>query len=156
MEIPAEIIRKLEEYARLENRTPLEVLDAIVERYTPQPPPAPVDPVRQAEELRQVRRRLYDRARRYWQEHDDPRASMTNAELDEQFWLFDYEGVPRLKSEQATLDLPPSSLDIILEDAENIDLGIIETDITERSRDILNTEFADYLLNRMNRPATDE
>jgi len=106
--------------------------------------------------VRQVRLRAYARARRYWQAAGDAeRLALTDAELDEQFWLIDYEGVPRLKSEQGTIDIPPDSLLRLGEIADQADFRSGQTDISGRSREILNTEFVDYLINRRIRGRTD-
>jgi predicted transcriptional regulator len=103
--------------------------------------------------LRQDRLHLYELARRYWRKTGNmERAALTDEQLDEQFWLFDSEGIPRLKSEQGTITLQPNSLLKLAEAAEREGWRSGETDISERSREILNNEFADYLLARLNRP----
>jgi tetratricopeptide (TPR) repeat protein len=104
---------------------------------------------------RQDHLRLYERARRYWRSiGDSVRAALTDEQLDEQFWLFDHEGIPHLKSEQATIELPYDPLLAMLEEIEAnpSQWSFGATDISERSREILNNEFADYLIARMNRP----
>lgn len=99
--------------------------------------------------LERVQQRIYERARRWWREHGDPaQAAMTDAELDEQFWLFDQDGVPRLKSEQGQFDAapPPGSLAALAAAAQRFGFESSEPDIATRSREILDTEFAEHLL----------
>ncbi len=53
------------------------------------------------------------------------------------------------KPEIEQLDTAPNPFLIMLEMAEEANLPFSEDNITERSRKILNTEYADYLLKRM-------
>jgi hypothetical protein len=100
--------------------------------------------------VRDVMLRVYARARRYWASVDDAeRLALTDAELDEQFWLFDADGIPRLKSEQGTIDIPENSLYHAGEVAERIAYRSGRSDVAERSREILNTEVAEHLRRRM-------
>ena len=65
------------------------------------------------------------------------RLALTDEALDEQFWLIDQDGIPRLKSEEGTIDLPPDSFDAII--------GIFDDDITDLSttvRETMNTYYA--------------
>jgi hypothetical protein len=60
--------------------------------------------------VREILDRHYARARAYWESvGDTDKALMTDAQLDEQFWLFDGDGIPRLKSEQGTVEIPEES-----------------------------------------------
>jgi hypothetical protein len=72
--------------------------------------PTPVPPVSEEDDyysLRNVRRRIYARARRIWEQRgDSEKAALTDEQLDEQFWLFDQDDIPRLKSEQGTITAP--------------------------------------------------
>jgi hypothetical protein len=75
---------------------------------------------------------------------------LTDEELDQQFGAFDEEGIPRLKSELKSLEPPVGSLAYAAKIIR--EMGGIETggslDATQAD-DILNNEFADYLLKRM-------
>jgi hypothetical protein len=105
---------------------------------------------------RRVRLSLYDRARRIWRERGElDKAALTDAQMDEQFWAFDPEDVPRLQSEKD---------DVVLSDGSLLTAGRLlqeagfhsgHSDIAERSRDILRDEFAEYLIQRQHRPAPD-
>ena len=95
--------------------------------------------------------KVYARARRYWESvGDQTRLALTDTELDEQFWLFDGDGIPRLKADQETVIIPS---DTSLRFAELAEAAHI---ITERpldatlADDVLRDEYADYLLKRMN------
>jgi len=60
-------------------------------------------------------RKVYEIVREYWQKHGDTdRLALTDEQLDEQFWLIDYEGIPRLKTEQGTITLPPDPLEALI------------------------------------------
>ena len=62
--------------------------------------------------VQQMRRKVYEIAREYWQKHNDSeRLALTDEQLDDQFWLIDHEGIPRLKSEEGTFYLPPDPLE---------------------------------------------
>ncbi|MBN2305160.1 MAG: hypothetical protein JXQ72_11815 [Anaerolineae bacterium] len=100
--------------------------------------------------LEQVNRRMYERARRIWREMGDTaRTGLSDAEMAEQFWLFDAEGIPRLKSDQGEVEIPPDSFLMIGAEARRAGIDTGQSDIADRSREILETEFADYLLARM-------
>lgn len=70
--------------------------------------------------VRDVELRTYERALAYWREHDDARQHLTDAELDAQFWLFDDDGIPRLKSEQGTVSVTPNPMNKIVEMLEAV------------------------------------
>jgi hypothetical protein len=169
--IRPDLIEKLQEMARREKRPLDDLVEAMIAEHGPNLSPAEiilaqakrlVDYERQLADyqlvdqeaiLRQDRLHLYELARRYWRNAGDTeRATLTEEQLDEQFWLFDSEGIPRLKSEQGTVTLQPNPLLKIAEAAEQEGWHSGETDISERSREILENEFADYLLARLNRP----
>jgi len=65
-----------------------------------------------------------------------PRLALTDRELDEQFWLIDHDGIPRLKTEQNQVQLPPDALDAII--------GIIDTDLTDLSTTVRETMAQHY------------
>lgn len=140
MTLPDHLIQKLEAIAQRENRTSVEVLESLIDHYENQG-------------VKAVRRRIYDRARAYWQQvGDEERAALTDEALDEQFWFIDAEGVPHLKSEEGQIEPPDDPLEKMAEMALEANLLFIDSkDIATRSREILNTEYADYLLRRMKR-----
>jgi len=109
--------------------------------------------------LKADRLRMYERARRYWRNAgDEARASLSDDELETEFWLFDPDGVPRLKADMAYLSVPLTPMQRLAQtieaDPEAWALG--QPDLSERSRDILQNEFVDYLTQRLNRPSQDE
>jgi hypothetical protein len=145
-----DLVQRLHELAQREHRAVDEVVETLLDSYT-----QPVDSPSQEEILRQDRLRTYARARRYWSEHGDPRQHLSDAELEEQFWLFDENGVPRLKVDQETLKLPPNpfskSIRAVHSDP-SIQWGQPHNS-SEHTKEILNTEYSDYLAARNNRPA---
>jgi hypothetical protein len=53
---------------------------------------------------------MYTQARRYWDDQSMmARAELTDQELDEQFWGFDPDGIPRLKSDEGLFEVAESS-----------------------------------------------
>jgi hypothetical protein len=147
MELPEALLRRLEQAAVQRDLSPADLLDQLLRPYE-----SPgVEPEKVAEEVRRVMLRIYDRARKYWREQHDPRARLTDEEMDDQFWLIDYDGIPRMKSEQGMVDVPPSGLEILAELGREANLPFGRHDIVENSREILNEEFANYLLNRTER-----
>lgn len=136
-----DLLDKLREFARIENRPVDAVLESMIEQYSPQPVPAAPDsedddPVFQAQ-YREFRRKVYQIAREYWQSvGDTERLALTDAQLDEQFWLIDHKGIPRLKSEEGTIDLPPDPLEAIM--------GIFDDDITDMSTTVRKTMHKYY------------
>jgi hypothetical protein len=96
-------------------------------------------------------------ARRYWRGTNDPRQTLTDDELEDQFWLFDQDGIPRLHSDQgkvAVAENPLQSiLDLVALDSAMWSFGDAARHISERSREILRNEFGDYLIAHMKRPA---
>jgi hypothetical protein len=146
---------QIQSLAAQEQRSVTEVLSAMLTQYRP-PRPAPALP--SSEEMaRQVRLHAYREARAYWEHNGDTaRAALTDAQLDEQFWLFDGDGIPRLKSEQDQVELAPSSLHRGGKILASADFHSGQTDIGMRSREILRTEYADYIIARMNRPLHDD
>ena len=99
---------RLEQVARQQNKRVEEVLSEAVDLIEAQA----------AESLtpeQQFMRKVYEIAREYWQKHGDTdRLALTDEQLDEQFWLIDYEGIPRLKTEQGTITLPPDPLEALI------------------------------------------
>ncbi|MBX3085162.1 MAG: hypothetical protein KF716_26245 [Anaerolineae bacterium] len=147
-----QLARQLQQIAERENRPVEDVLKTMVDQY-----PAPsttTDEARAArkkEAVTRVRRKAYAKARQYWDSvGDKAKVALTDEELDAQFVRFDEEGIPRLKSELTSLEPPVGSLAYAAKVIR--ELGGIHTsgilDVT-KADDILNEEFADYLLKRM-------
>jgi hypothetical protein len=119
---------RLREAAQREYLTPEAMLAVWMERYSPPPRPASsmtdddIDVPEDVEDkaayraaARALAPKLYRMARRYWaQVGDEERLALTDEQLDKQFWLIDQDGVPRLKSEQGTIVLPPDPLDDLI------------------------------------------
>jgi len=149
--IPDHLAQRLEAIAQTESRSVSDLLAHILATYVPVPEPLsePTHSEFPEATLREIRRKLYPQARRYWREAGNTeRLALTDEELDDQFWLIDHDGIPRLKSEQGTIDLPPDPLRVMARAAEEAHLDFSERNISERSREILNTEYAEYLLRR--------
>ena len=114
-------------------------------------PNPPKPSISQKDVVREIRLKAYTKARQYWESAGNhERLALTDAELDEQFWLFDPEGIPRLKSDEGMVEIPENSLYRLGEAAEKYGFGFGPGDVSERSREILNTEFVDHLRKRMN------
>jgi hypothetical protein len=143
-----QLARQLQQIAERENRPVEEVLKTLVAQY---PANAPAEKPVRSEVWRRIRDKAYAKARAYWESvGDTEKASMTTEQLDEEFHVFDEEGIPRLKSEMTTLEPPVGSLAYAAKVIE--EMGGIRTDGTldaSKADDILNEEFADYLLKRM-------
>jgi hypothetical protein len=130
---------RFREAAQLDNHTPEEMLAIWLERYHPAPRPVSSltdadievpDDIEDKAAYRAAARtlapKLYRIARRYWAKvGDKQRLALTDEELDKQFWLIDHNGVPRLKSEKGTIELPPDPLQGLI--------GLIDTDQTDLS-----------------------
>jgi len=148
-----ELARRLQEIAEQEKRPVEDVLKTLVEQYAGETATDSTDQDENdaAQQLRQVRRTAYAKARRYWQSvGDTTKAAMTDEELDKQFVWFDEEDIPRLKSEVESLEPPIGSLAYAAKILR--EMGGIRTDgelDVTKADDILNEEFADYLLKRM-------
>ncbi len=109
-----DLVRRLEALAEQEHRPIDEVLDSVLDQYTPSSAVAS-DEADSATLLRQDRQRIYERARRYWRKVNDDRQYLTDDELHDQFLLFDREGIPHLKSDQGSFESHPSPLKKMLE-----------------------------------------
>jgi len=126
IQLSDDVIEQIQEIAQRENRSPDSVILTLLAQYR--------DDTMDDDEYysdAQIRRRMYERARRYWQEigHHE-RLQLSDADLDEQFWIFDQEGIPRLKSEQGSIEVPNDdllSMALILSDKLNIHSGRKDT-----------------------------
>jgi len=150
----ADLVERIQDIARREARPVDDVIEALLAHYTELPePPLPSDHSPDtAARLRQDKLRLYERARRYWRRTNDPRQHLSDEALDEQFWVFDHEGIPRLKSDQDSVQLPVDPFQIMLTVMQS-NPAIVwrnEPDSSERAKEIFNTDYTDYLLARMN------
>ncbi len=144
-----ELARQLQQIAERENRPVEDVLKTMVAR-DPAAPSAETPTPDTSELRKRVRRKAYAKARLYWQSvGDTEKAAMTDEELDEQFAVFDEEGIPRLKSEMKSLEPPVGSLAYAAKIAREFDIRTANPVDASRADDILNEEFADYLLKRM-------
>jgi hypothetical protein len=106
-----ELAHRIQGIARQERRSVREVLTSMVTQYQPQ---KSEEDLPDADELaRQVRLAAYQRARAYWQDNsEEERAALTDEQLDEVFWLFDGDGIPRLKADQEHVKFPEDSLHV--------------------------------------------
>jgi len=124
LQISEALAKRLEGLARQENQPVEVVLSAMIEKREAEQ----VDPAK----VRQFRAKLYRIAREYWQQAgDQERLALTDADLDEQFWLIDHEGIPRLKADQGKVELPPDPLEALI--------GLIDTDATDLSSTVRET-----------------
>jgi hypothetical protein len=145
-----QLARQIQQIAERENRPVEEVLKAMVERYPTEKTNGNDRPNR-SEAVKRIRRKAYAKAREYWQHNgDSTKAAMSDDQLDEQFGAFDEEGIPRLLSELPSSEPPVGSLAYAAKIIR--EKGGVRTDgsldITQVDQ-LLNDEFADYLLNRI-------
>ncbi len=116
---------RLADIARRQNRPVEAVIEALLNRYET----SEHDSQGKQDETwrREFRSKLYQKARIYWQQTaNQERLALTDEQLDEEFWLIDHEGIPRLKSDQDTVDLPVDPLeaiDSLLADSELRDMS---------------------------------
>ena len=148
------LANKLQQIAEQEHRSIEDVLFSMVTQYRPQ---SMVDEMPDAEQIaRLVRLAAYEQARAHWgQLGNTKRAEMTDEQLDEEFWLFDVDGFPRLKTDKGKVKLPEASLYRTGQVLLSVGFRSRQTDISARSREILDDEFTDYLLSRTDQPTDD-
>jgi hypothetical protein len=158
----ADLIRKLQSIAQSENHPVEAVIESMINYYPNVTAPVvndvhdtPVDDdynERQDPDVRYIYLRAYKEAREYWRaEGNMARANMTDMEMDEQFGAFDEDGIPRLKHELPS-EPPVGSLAHVMKILE--EMGGVDTTNhidSDKLDDILREEFADYLIQRMNR-----
>jgi hypothetical protein len=110
MTLPDNLAVQLAEIARREQRSPEEVLEAMFAQYQ-RGAVSTATSSAQGEEIQELRRRFYTRARDYWRSvNNEQRLALTDEQLDEQFWLFDQDDIPRLKSDEGQFELLPNPL----------------------------------------------
>jgi hypothetical protein len=130
------------EIAEREQRPVEAVLETMLRQYQLAPPSGENNPREAA--LRALRPKLYAMARRYWHSVGDAeRLALTDADLDEQFWLFDTEGIPRLKSEQGTVVIPPDGLSSMASAARRANFRSGRNDISANFDEILEELIAE-------------
>lgn len=126
LEISNELAARLKMIAARENRPVEAVVEEMVRLYD-----APL-----TEDEKRTRRKIYALARKYWQQHDNAeRLALTDVQLDEQFWLIDHEGIPRLKSEIGTIELPPDPLEDLVDFFTESDLTDMSLNNRERLKE---------------------
>ena len=98
---------RLREIAEREQRPVEEVISRMIEVYN-----TAADDKHEIDEVeREVLTKIYAEARAYWRQvGDGERLKLTDEQLDEQFWIIDPDGIPRLKSEQDKIQLPENGL----------------------------------------------
>jgi hypothetical protein len=154
-----ELAQRLQAIATNEHRSIDDVLETMLDTYpvksTTQNGHAEDDDDYYAHAIQRMRQSAYQTARQYWQETGSTdRLTLTFEQFDEAFWLFDSEGIPRLKSEKDRAILLPGTGAYALAALEKMPRSEYPegtfTPVDPRDADdILNAEFADYLLDRM-------
>lgn len=144
-----DIARRVLNLAARHNQSVEELLDTMLTPLeTKQPHPEPHIDV--DAEIKRYRHKIYAEARAYWERMGDTeRLQLTDDDLDEQFYLIDSDGVPRLKSEAHLVEILPGSGPWIAEVMRKMPVHTDRIIDPADADDILNAEFADYLLNRM-------
>src|SRR5579859_8222702 len=94
-----DLVRRLQALSEQEHRPVDDVLDSLLAHY-PSLNAVAFTEAERARLLEEDRLRTYERARRYWRTMNDERQHLTDEQLREQFWLFDRDGIPRLKADQ--------------------------------------------------------
>ncbi len=149
LKISPELAEKLEEIARREQRSVEGLLETWVREHQESGIPGRAAAQRQETLLRQDRLRVYERARRYWRGAGDaPRAALTDEQLDELFWVFDHEGIPRLKTEQGTISVAPNPLKKISRAALDSGERSERSDISEHFDEFLDAMVSQEMLRR--------
>jgi hypothetical protein len=99
--------------------------------------------------LKAMRPKFYARARAYWQQvGDQERLALTDEQLDEQFWLFDHEGIPRLKSDKGKFRILPDPLVKMAERAVREDWNFGHANISENFDEVLGQLYAQQMRDR--------
>jgi hypothetical protein len=144
-----ELVRQLQALAEQQQRPVEEVLRSFLNPNNETSTHANID-----EKIGLLKAKLYGRARSYWRENGNlQRAELSDKTLDREFWGFDTNGVPYLNidiDEAKPPHNPLLNLAFALTSRRK-ELTFSERGIIRRSREILNSEFADYILNRSKR-----
>lgn len=149
----SKLAQQIRQIAKEEHRSVEQVVASMLAHYRPQ---SAIDESSDAEALtRHVRQSAYAQARGYWNKIGNrERAKMTDEQLDKEFWLFDTDGIPHLKVDRDKVDLPEFSLHRAGHVLGSAGFHSGQSDIGARSREILDDEYAEHLLSRMNRSTT--
>jgi hypothetical protein len=139
--IGKKLVERLQKIAQRENRPVDNLVEELVDNYENSfdeealweaVPPDIEDKAGYVEALKELRPKLYKMARDYWQHiGDKERLTLSNRELDRQFWLIDHEGIPRLKSDQAKVQLPPDPLEAFVDLFADSDLTDMSSTVRE-------------------------
>jgi len=154
---------RVQDIAAQEHRAVEDVLSDMLEQYTSDVESNPSDDnievpdwireediPRYRQAARRVRKKTYERARRYWSEvGDTKRLALSDEELDQEFWLIDLEGIPRLKSEQGGIEVPHDSLYESAKRAYLESKGSGIENLSERSRELYKEALFREYENRM-------
>jgi hypothetical protein len=147
--ISDELAERLRQLAARQRRPLEEILQEMMTQYEHDPllvevPESVQDKAAYLRALREVRPKIYAIARNYWRRVGDPeRLALTDEQLDEQFWVIDPYGVPRLKSEQDTVQLPPDPLDEIVGLFADSDLTDMSTTVRETMKEHYRRKLSD-------------
>jgi len=142
-----DLIERLQDLARRENRDVNEVVERWINIYFP--PLSLTNEEEQQAQLRAMILRMYERARKYWRETgNSERLALSDNELDEQFWLIDRGGVPRLKSEKGSIEIPPDPFVMMAEMAEREGWSSGRSDISENSSRVVGEIIVENYLRR--------
>lgn len=126
---------RLREIAAREHRPVEEVVSRMIEEYAKSAGEGEhvIDDVE-----REILTKIYAEARAHWRKvGDTERLKLTDEQLDEQFWIIDPDGIPRLKSEQDKVHFPRNPLLRIAELAEESGLSSGRSDISERFDEVM-------------------
>jgi uncharacterized protein YqjF (DUF2071 family) len=139
-----DIARRLLDLAGTERRSVEALLDDMLATYqvakVPQPRSVDIET-----ELQRLRQHIFEEARRYWQSAGDhDKAALTDAQLDDQFYVFDANGIPRLKSE-TNVEIAPGSGVYHAQAASVAGIRTANPIDTTTQADLLKSEFADEL-----------
>ncbi len=139
--ISEKLAERLQRLATRQQRPIEAILEEMMAKYEDDPLLADVpddvqDKAAYVKALREVRPKLYAMARDYWRRTgDQARLALTDEQLDEQFWVIDPDGVPRLKSDQGSIELPPDPLEAIVGLFADSDLTDMSTTVRETMRE---------------------
>lgn len=145
-----QVIRQLQKLADDEKRPVEAVLKSLLQGYSADHAADISTTLDKDDALRQYRVKMYAKARHYWQSvGDSARLALTDTDLDEQFWLFDTDGIPRLKSDQDTVEIPDNAMARLAKSATSTTFRSGQPDLAERADEIMDDEFADDLLSHL-------
>jgi hypothetical protein len=144
-----QIIQQLQALAERQQRPVEDILKTMLESYKVE---AAANAPDVSARVAQLKQKLYARARKYWQEKEDiQRSELSDDVLNSLFWGFDVEGIPYLKSDVDPENPPRNPLLNMALKSLDREMTFQGTGVARRSREILNEEFADYILNRSKR-----